>query len=645
MNPVRIPLPLPIVLLILSLSRLAVPVAGQERPPGIDYSVDLKDALNHYVTVKMTARPAGPQTQIMMATWTPGSYLVREYARHVDRISVTDQDGEPLGFEKISKNRWIIDTPDADRPFTVTYRVYCDESSVRTNFVGRGHAVLNGAPTFVTIPGQMDLPHRVRLVLPETMKRSATSLRPASDEPHHYQAGNFDELVDSPVVAGNVELFPFVVAGVEHYLVNVNDRGQWDGMRAARDLAKIVAAQHKIWNVVPYDRYYFLNIIGGGGGGLEHDNSCLIMSGRDAMRDPRSYRRWLSLASHEFFHTWNVRRLRPKSLVNYDYESEVYTPSLWVAEGITSYYEDLVLVRAGLTSPADFITALGGLIRRVQTSDGRKLQSLRDASHDAWIKFYRQASNSRDTQISYYTKGAVVALLLDARIRAASNDQKSLDDALRLLYHRHAGDIGYEPADFRAICSEVAGVDLTDWFVSTVDSTDELDYQELSNWFGLEVGDVRPVGTRSDADRETDDRKNREPERWIGIGESGSPASRAGIADSDELIAINGVRLTESLKARLQKFSVGDPLEILLSRDDQILEVLVTVAARPAVPDWGLKVSSQQNDSQKAHLNAWTGQTPAEDQVARTGTEASGDAVAGPGNDPASPPDDDDSSR
>ncbi len=614
--------------------------SGQNSPTGIDYTVDLGDALNHYMTVDMTARPSGPRTEVMMATWTPGSYLVREYARHVDRVTVVDGQGQPLDIEKISKNRWAIETPDPSDAFTLSYRVYCNESSVRTNFVSRSHAVLNGAPSFITIPDQMDSPHRVRLKLPAALTRSASCLLPASDDPHHYRAANFDELVDSPVVAGNVELFPFVVAGVEHYLVNVNDRGQWDGMRAARDLAKIVTAHHEVWGNVPYDRYYFLNIVGGGGGGLEHDNCCLMMSGRYAMREDRSYQRWLSLASHEFFHTWNVRRLRPRSLVQYDYESEVYTPSLWIAEGITSYYEDLLLVRAGLTEQKDFLNTLGSLIRRVQTRSGRKEQSLRDSSHDAWIKYYRQSSNSGDTQISYYTKGAVVALLLDARIRAASDGQKSLDDAMRRLYKNHAGAVGYQPGDFRDICSQVAGADLSDWFVEAVDSTEELDYQELADWFGLEIGDIRPVSTGSESgddasgddasgdDASGDDtsgKKKREPVRWIGIGESDSPATRAGLSDSDELIAINGIRLTGGLKARLQEFEVGDPIEILISRDDQIEEVLLTVASRPATPNWGLKVSKQATELQTSRLNAWAGVTREPELVADTPSETVAD--------------------
>ncbi len=576
----------------------------QDEPPGIDYAIDLSDALNHYISVEMTARPTGPQTQLMMATWTPGSYLVREYARHVDRIEVVDDEGKLLPFEKISKNRWSIETAETERTFVVRYRVWCDELSVRANFATRGFAVLNGAATFLTVPEQREAPHRVCLELPKGWRRSATSLRHAGDDANHYEAANFDELVDSPIVAGNVELFPFQAGGVEHFLVNVNDIGNQDGERAARDLAKVVAAHHQVWGTIPYDRYYFINVIGDGGGGLEHDNSCLMITSRYAMRSDAAYQRWLGLASHEFFHTWNVRRLRPAGLVKYDYESELYTPSLWVAEGVTSYYEDLLLVRAGLLDEETFLKGMGSVIADLQGSPGRLVQSLRDSSHDAWIKYYRPAANRDETQISYYTKGAVAALLLDVQIRSATGGEKSLDDALRVLYERHSGDTGFTPADFRDICSEVAGTDLGDWFTRAIDSTEELDYQPLADWFGLVVGDVVPAGTKpAGPDAAIEDSLV----RWIGIGESGSPATRAGLSDSDELLAINEVRLSNGLDARLQEFEVGDPIEVLISRDDQIMEVLLTVGGRPRQPDWGLQASEESSDEQTARRDAWLG--------------------------------------
>jgi predicted metalloprotease with PDZ domain len=607
-------------------------ILGQESDaPGPVYEVDLTQAITHYITIKMTADAVGEETQIMMPTWTPGSYLVREYARHIDRIEATDSKGKNLPIEKISKNRWVIQTG-AAKKFSVKYRLFCDEASVRTNLVDINHAVLNGAATFVTIPEQLDRSHSIQLTLPDHWSRSATSLLPGK-EPNQYLAEDFDEVVDSPIVAGNVLTYPFEVAGVKHYLVNVNQKSNWNAEQAIEDLAKVVQEHHKVWGVVPYDRYYFLNVFGNGGGGLEHNNSCLMMTSQFDIRNESSYQRWLSLASHEFFHTWNIRRLRPKALVNYDYENEVYTPSLWIAEGITSYYEDLMLVRAGLLTEDDFIEGLGRTISNVERTQGRLVQSLRDSSHDAWIKFYRPSRNSGDTQISYYTKGAVVGFLLDTKIRSASAGKKSLDDVLREFWAKHAGDIGYEPEDFRELCSAAAGENLDDWFRTAVDSTNDLEYQNVADWYGLDVGNVKPVrGNEKADDAEAGEEGNEENEveaaddteqaqadeepkpsagnrtrrgrRWIGIGEFDSPATLAGIADTDEIIAIND-RRTTNIDTDLQRFKDGEPVKVLLAREGEMREILVVVGLRPEQPSWGMKVTRRPTKQQKENLKQW----------------------------------------
>ena len=584
---------------------------------GPTYNVDLSQAVTHYATITMEADSTGPETQLMMATWTPGSYLVREYARHVDHISATDAEGKALPLEKISKNRWSVKTGDAKR-FKLNYRLYCNEASVRTNSLGVSYAVLVGAATFITIPEQLERAHRVSLALPKGWTESKSAMKPAGDTPNSYSAVNFDELVDSPIVAGNVVTYPFEVAGVKHYLVNINQTEGWDSEKAVADLAKIVAEHHKVWGVVPYDRYYFLNVFSGTGGGLEHDNCCLMMTSKFDVRDEARYKGWLGLCSHEFFHTWNVRRLRPKSLVKYNYEVETYTPSLWIAEGLTSYYEDLLVARAGLLNQEEAVKNLAGQIGGVQRTEGRLVQSLKDSSHDAWIKFYRPAPNTGETQISYYTKGAVVGFLLDMKIRSGSKGTKSLDDVLKLFYSKFA-TTGYEPQDFRTLCNEAAEEDLTEWFRIAVDSTEELDYQTAADWLGLKIGDFRPANLVDEEkksaadDSKTDSAKDKSKSaakaeskvtRWIGIGKPNSPATKAGIADSDEILAINRKR-TSSVDADIQKFEVGDPIEILIARNGELQEFLVVVGGKPTAPDWSVAVIKNPTDAQKAQLAAW----------------------------------------
>lgn len=582
----------------------------QDRPQNLKYEVDLNQAITRYISVRLKADSQGEFTELMLPTWTPGSYLIREYAKHIDRISAEDSSGQPLQVEKISKNRWRVATQNAGR-FTVSYRIFCDEVSVRTNSVNFNRAVLVGAATFMTVPEQMQRPHQVRLVLPKNWQVSSSSLI-RGNEAHEYLAEDYDELVDSPIVAGNVVEYPFEVAGVPHYLVNVGQTGDWDHQQATKDLSLMVLEHQKLWGSVPYDRYYFINVFGGGGG-LEHDNSCLMMTGNFEIRDTARYHRWLSLASHEFFHAWNIRRLRPKELIKYDYENETYTPSLWVAEGITSYYQDLLLARSGIIQQNDYLTRLGQSIRSLQRTEGRLIQSLRDSSFDTWIKFYRPAKNSPDSEISYYTKGAVVGFLLDIRIRAASAGKNNLDSVMREMWRRYR-DEGYSEAEFRQVCSEMAGENLEAWFQSSVDSTEELDYQEAADWLGLEIGNFIPVTESLPAGQSSDspgrssslDSGRARERKWIGIGEFDSPATVAGLADTDELIAINDTRIAAGgIDAAIQRFEVGDPIKVLISRDNQLQEILLVVGAKPTNPNWDLKVTRRPSPDQARNLAAF----------------------------------------
>ncbi len=602
--------------------------ANQEnQSSAIEYVVDLTDAKNHYVSVTMTVPARGDTTDLMMAVWTPGSYLVREYSRHIDSLRVTNKEGQNLPFEKTRKNRWQVNNQGAGQ-LVVKYRLYANELTVRTNWVGRQYAMLNGAATFLTVPERIENPHQLRLVLPRGWTRSATSMKAKGDVPNAFVAGSYHELVDSPIVAGNVTAYPFQAGSVTHQLVNVGESGFWDGTRAATDLSKLVAEHHKLWGVIPYTRFLFLNVICQRGGGLEHDNSTLIMTSRWSYRDEKRYKDWLSLASHEFFHTWNVRRLRPKSLVKYDYENESYTPSLWIAEGITSYYEDILLVRAGLIDRKEYLGRLSQNIGRVQRSAGRLVQSLSESSYDSWIKLYRPNENSSNTSISYYSKGAVVAFLLDAKIRGVTGGANSLDDVMREMYKRFSGDRGYAPDDFRIVASEVAGTDLSRWFATAVDSAEELDYRGSLDWFGLSLsgysdeskpatsessnGDDSNLANKSVAEVTAD--AGSKENAWLGfrIQDDGvitrvtanSPATEAGINTNDELIAINGFRFSGNLETRLKQYQIGDKLELLLSRRGQIIELPIKIGS-VTERSWKLKFKSDSTDEQKKRVDDW----------------------------------------
>src|SRR5690606_20091772 len=303
----------------------------------IRYSLRFPSPSTHYVEVEASYPTGGaPHVDLMMAVWTPGSYLVREYARHVEGVEGASASGaSSQGVEKTARNRWRIPTGGQPR-VTVRYRVYGREMSVRTNWIEDGFALLNGAPTFLTLGDGLQRPHLVDLTLPERWQTAVSGMPGTGSADDPFRAASFDVLVDSPIVAGSPAIHEFDVDGVPHLLVNVNEEASWDGARAATDVEAIVRAHRELWGSLPYERYVFLNVISEAGGGLEHANSTVLMTSRWAMGTRQDYLNWLNLVSHELFHVWNIRRLRPRALGPFDYERENYTPSLWVAEGFTS---------------------------------------------------------------------------------------------------------------------------------------------------------------------------------------------------------------------------------------------------------------------------------------------------------------------
>jgi predicted metalloprotease with PDZ domain len=343
---------------------------------------------------------------------------------------------------------------------------------------------LNGAPTFVTLVEKAPRPHDVRLVLPAGWT-AMTALPTAPDsQPGHYRAPDYDALVDSPILAGFLTVHQFTLDSSVHYLVDAGEMGAWDGARAAGDLSRIVGATGRLWGGLPFQRYYFLNVFRRGGGGLEHSASSLLTSNAARVATPAGYHGWLEFVSHEYFHAVNVKRLRPVELGPFDYEQPPQTPSLWMAEGFTSYYGNLALPRAGIGNASQYLESLSSTIRSLQRQPGRRRQTVEQSSREVWSNSL-SGVNPDSATVSYYVKGEVIAFLLDARVRHATDGARSLDDVMRLAYQRYAGARGYTEAEFAETAGEVAGVDLTDWFRRATASTEELDYPEALEWFGL----------------------------------------------------------------------------------------------------------------------------------------------------------------
>jgi predicted metalloprotease with PDZ domain len=586
------------------------PAAAQPRMPSepIRYTLRFPAPETHYVEVEASVPAGQPAIELMMAVWTPGSYLVREYERHVEQVAAKGPDGAALVVAKTQKNRWRIDAKGAPR-VTVTYRVYGREMSVRTNWIESRFALLNGAPTFLTLAERgVERPHFVTLELPAAWKTCETSLSPVTGGGYQYRAASYDELVDSPFIAGNPAVHHFEVGGKPHVLVNEGEAGVFDGKRAAGDLAKIVAEAERLWGSLPYERYVFINVLSETAGGLEHKSSTVLMASRWATSTRRAYVSWLTLAAHEHFHAWNVKRLRPIELGPFDYERENPTTALWVAEGFTAYYEHLLVRRAGLTTDVELIDGIGADIRELQTTPGRLAQPVATASADAWIKYYRPDENTPNTAISYYTKGAVIAFLLDAKIRRATNGAKSLDDVMRLAYSRYSGAKGFTEGDFKGVVHEVAGRDFGPWWTSALQTTDELHYDDALDWLGLRFKPVdQTVGgpgkawlgatTRNDGGRLVVTQVRR-----------GTPAHRAGVNVDDEILAIDDFRVrADGLDRRLEQYAPERAVTLLVARRDELVRLPVTLGREPS-DTWRLEPKADATPEQQAHRKAWSGE-------------------------------------
>ncbi|MEP6715772.1 MAG: PDZ domain-containing protein [Terriglobia bacterium] len=582
-------------------------------PDPVRYIVRFPEPQRHYVSIEATFPTSGQSAiEVFMPVWTPGSYLIREYARQVEGAVASDPAGRPLRVVKSSKNRWRIDTGGAPAVH-FAYRVYCHEMSVRTNWVeggsagDAGFALLNGAATFITLADKVKRPHEVRVELPSQWKTSISAMAGIEGG---FLAPDYDRLVDSPILAGNPSVYKFEVDDIPHYLVNQGEDGVWDGPRSAADVATIVRHYRALWGGLPYRKYVFFNMITEARGGLEHADSLCMMTSRWATRTRAGYIDWLALVSHEFFHAWNIKRLRPIELGPFDYEAENPTRSLWIAEGITDYYARLALHRAGLITRQEYLGegtepargSLSATINTLQSTPGRLLQSAEQASLDAWIKLYRPDENTNNTAISYYTKGAVVGWLLDARIRQLTRGAKSLDDLMRLAYARYSGDRGFTPDEFKATAEEVAGNPLRFFFARTVESTEELDYSEALDWFGL--GFRKPIGSEAKA--------------WLGAETKvdngrllvsriprGTPAAQSNLSVEDEIVGIGDFRVRpDQLAQRLTLYKPRDQIVVLAARRDKLLRIDVTLGDQP-LSNWQLEVRADATTAQQQHLSDW----------------------------------------
>jgi predicted metalloprotease with PDZ domain len=467
------------------------------RLAGPHYRVEAADPSAHLYQVTLTIPQPQAAQRVSLPAWIPGSYMVREFTRHLQKLAAR-QDGKPVAMHQADKATWQFDCMPSS-PLVLTYEVYAFDNSVRTAWLDAQRGFFNGTSLCLRVHGQAQEPHELELVAPRDFPHweAATGLEPLKTGKRGfgtYLAADYDELVDCPVELGAFFSAEFRAGGVPHRVVIAGAPASFDSDRIVADMQKICESQVRFWHDrkrPPFKSYLFLlNTVDDGYGGLEHRNStALIASRRDLPRVGEArvadgYVTLLGLISHEYFHTWNVKRLRPAEFAHFDYSAENYTQLLWFFEGFTSYYDDLLLRRCGLIDDATYLKLLTKTANQVLQTPGREVQSVAQASFDAWVKYYRQDENTANATVSYYTKGALVALCFDLLLRQEGNTD--LDQVMRALWTRCKGGPMAE-ADFAAVLKELGGRAFTREIAGWVHGTRELPMKDLLEAQGISV--------------------------------------------------------------------------------------------------------------------------------------------------------------
>ncbi|TAM08576.1 MAG: M61 family peptidase [Paraburkholderia sp.] len=566
----------------------------------IRYTIVPKQPAAHLFEVSVTVDDPAPEGQrFMLPVWIPGSYMVREFARNIVTLRAFNDAGRKVRVTKSDKNTWQV--APVKGALTLRYEVYAWDLSVRAAHLDDTVGFFNGTSVFLAAIGREDAQCIVDIQRPGGHAfrhwRVATAMTEARGTKRYgfgeYVASSYDELVDHPVTLGEFLLASFEAYAVPHDIVIAGRVTGLDTARLVADIKRICEAQIALFEPrtkrAPMERYVFMTqAVSDGYGGLEHRASTALVcnrtdlpvKGRTEMSE--GYRTYLGLCSHEYFHTWNVKRIKPAAFVPYDLTREDYTSLLWLFEGFTSYYDDLMLVRTGLISADDYFGLLGKTVGGVLRGTGRLKQTIAESSFDAWIKYYRQDENASNAIVSYYTKGSLVALAFDLAIRAETNSRKSLDDVMRLLWQRYGRDfyrgkpVGVSEEDVEALIAEATGVWLGSLFHGAVNSTRDLPLAELFEPFGVSLDGEPERGAKPSLGA----RLRGGAEAVLSVVFEGGAAQKAGLSAGDVLMALDGLRVTgANLDSLLARYQPGAKVEIHAFRRDELRVVRLTLDA------------------------------------------------------------------
>lgn len=566
---------------------ILIPKMTKALPGNPEYYLKIQKPHTHYaqVTVRVS-EISEKQLTFSMPVWTPGSYLVREFEKSVENIRAFDGEGNELSIVRKGKATWVVKTP-KDKTIRFSYEVYAFELSVRTSFIDADHAFLHNTSVFMMVEELKNKKGTLTLEYPGRWKKISHTLKPV---PAEFMAtpdkaafdmlefADYDELADSPIEIGNQEVVKFKVNGIPHEAALVGPHNI-DTAAFKKDLQKVCETMTKIVGEHPCKKYLFIVLaVENGGGGLEHKNSCTVMFSRYSYTDAARYKSFLGLCAHEYFHLWNVKRIRPAALGPFDYSKENHTNLLWVAEGITSYYDEMVYHRMGTGNTSQFVASLTNYINSLENRPGSRVQSLSESSWDAWTKEYRPNENSKNTSISYYSKGLVVAALLDVIICKETKGKKNLDDLMRYLWENFykKENRGFTDEEFEKAASVVAGKDLSAFFKQHVYSTQTPSYEEIFSSIGVEIKKENYNEPTLGMTTALENNKT-----LVKFTERNSSAYNSDLNVNDEIISINGIRVNNNCDDVIKTQGYPSTLEIVITR--QGLQRVVTVNYEPVL--------------------------------------------------------------
>lgn len=539
----------------------------------IAYTVSMPQPSNHLFHVTLRAGGLkGEWHDVKMPAWHPGYYRMIDYAKNVSNFRAEDGAGRALPWEKVTKNTWRVAAGNAST-LVLNYDVAGTVTFSAQNYLGETRAFIAPTGMYLHFAGQLQRAVTVRIQLPPTWTRIATGLDPVPGRANTFSAPDLDTLYDCPILIGNQETLGFDVQGKRHTVAIENIPASVDRPRMLADLKRMVEASARLIGDMPYTHYAFL-MMGNGNGGIEHANSSANSFNGNSLGDENGYRRWLSFICHEYFHHYNVKRIRPIALGPFDYDTENLTTMLWVSEGLSVYYQDLVLVRAGLQTTDQYLDKMTSAINAFENAPGHRYQSATDSSMTTWGT--SGVGNDRNTTISYYSNGAMIGAMLDLKIRNDSGNRKSLDDVMRALYGKYYQQKrrGFTDDEFRQECEAAAGGRLTD-VLEYASTTRDVDYAKYFAFAGLDVMTTSEEATGSYLGLNM---QTRDGKLVVVDTSAGSPAERAGLMAQDQILGVDGAPATpKALNDMLAARKPGDTAALRISRNDMVRELQVTL--------------------------------------------------------------------